>query len=444
MMELPPNLIQTDFKKIEPGDWFFPMTIKEIDQHQLLTDAIAKGIAGFIYEKGQTIPPTDKPHFEVPDLREFLFNLAEAQRSMLQAKIAVVTGSAGKTSVKELIGSILRVKNERYAHISPDNQNTKIALATQVLRLPIDSKMAVFEIGARRVGDFQVPLKIIKPEIAALLNTGTAHLGEFGSLEALKNEKYSVLSAPSVKTLIVPSDDPQILKYALETGKKVISFGLAKVTGFAQQHVQVLHEDETSLELSIQGERMVAPCRFQSPSRALNVAASVAMALAFDVSLDQIQEGIGSFPGVARRFQFIDWHGTHMIDDAFNASPESLEAGLRLLKNLFPDRKILLVLGSMLEMGSISVAKHREVAHLILELFEELIQTGRLSLITVGEDAQEIANEVLQHGFPCASVKFFSTSIEAKSFIQDLKKDHQVIYFKGSKSIGLQQIFGQP
>lgn len=444
MIEFPVNLIQTDFKRIEPGDWFLPMTIKEINQHSFLAEAVKNGIAGFVYEKGQTVPKTNRPHFEVPDLREYLFRLAENRRPLLPTKIAVVAGSAGKTSVKELTGAILRSGVQKNVHVSPENQNTKIALATQILRLPYKSEIAVFEVGARKVGDFKIPLKMIQPEIAALLNTGTAHLGEFGSLENLINEKYSILSASSVKTLIVPSDNPRILKYALETGKRVITFGSSDAADSNHEHVQILHENDVHLKFSISGQISTVHCEFQAPSRALNVAAAIAMATALDIPTDQIQQGIASFSGVARRFQSFDWNGTLAIDDAFNASPESLEAGLRLLKKSYPDQKILLVLGSMLELGSVSTAKHQEAAHLILELFQGPLEVGNVSLVTVGQDAQVIANEVVKHGFPTSAVKSFANALEAKCFVQVLKDTHQAVYFKGSKSMDLHQIFGQP
>lgn len=444
MTDFPVHLIQTDFKRLEPGDWFFPMTLKGVNQHSLLSEAVEKGISGFAFENGQAIPPTDRPMVQVSNLREFLFSLAEKKRACLPTTIAVITGSNGKTSVKELIGAILRASSKFSLHVSPENQNTNTALATQILRLPVDTNLAVFEMGANKVGDFAQPLQFLKPNIVALLNIGTAHVGEFGSPESLFQEKISALSSDTAQTLVVASDNALILKKALQTRKRVISFGYVQSASQSLCHVQIQNESEHSVELSINGQVSTFECGFQSPARALNVAAAVALGFAFDIPLQQIQKAICEFSGVSRRFQVSQWDGMQAIDDAFNASPESLKAGLELLEKLFSNQRILLVLGSMLELGSASPAKHREAAHLIWNLFGNSIQSRRLSLITVGDEAQIIAEEARELGFSSDQVISFANSQEAKPQILAMKNQFEVVYLKGSKSIGLQEILSRP
>lgn len=441
---VPLHRFQTDFARLRPGDWFLPMTLKGVDQHALLSSAVeTQSISGFTYEAGHTPPPTQLPHFQVPDLREFLFAQAETRRSDLRAASAVITGSAGKTSVKELLGAILRACPDMSFHISPDNQNTKIALATQILRLPAGCTRAVFEMGARRLGDFVVPLRYLQPSVVALLNIGSAHVGEFGSPENLLREKLSALEAPTAQALVVPADDPRILAAALKTGKRVVTFGSGESTSdISFRHIGVLSEAQSSIEIDVSGEVRTFDLSYQTPGRAMNVTAAIAIALELGLPLEAIAKGLSSFTGVSRRFERIDWNGTPSIDDAFNASPESMKAGLSRLNEAYRDRKILLVLGSMLELGSSSTAAHQKIGRHICELFKDSIERDHIRLATIGSEAREIVTEAIRCGFPPDRVDSFHDATEARSPLFAIKSEFDVVYFKASKSMRLQDIFG--
>jgi UDP-N-acetylmuramoyl-tripeptide--D-alanyl-D-alanine ligase len=429
--------IQTDLSKVQAGDWFLPMTIKEINQHAFIAEALTKGAVGFTYEEGQNLPASvlETTHFAVPNLREHLFAGAQEKRIQLNAQIAVVAGSAGKTSVKELIGAILKSWHQDSCFISPDNQNTKIALATQILRLPPSCQSAAFEMGARRSNDFVIPLSYLQPSVVALLNIGTAHIGEFGSKENLWKEKLSCLDSEFAKTLVVPADDSAILKYANLTGKNILSFGFSQ-----NSHIQVLEEELGHVTLSINHEVLKLICPFQSSAKALNVAAAVAVATAMGAPLSAIEEGLAHFRGVPRRFQLFNWGPTSAIDDAFNASPESLKEGLHQLKKISSDRKILLVIGSMLELGESTETEHRQVAHLIKNLFG--IENSHLTLATVGVEAEVIGLELVRIGFAKGSTRHFTSSHDA-TVLKEERSDFDLVYFKGSKSIQLNKIFGE-
>ena len=428
--------IQTDIKKVQAGDWFLPLTIKDINQHCLINDALEKGAVGFTFEQGQELSiTTSAPHFSVPDLRQYLFSLAQQKRAQLNSQIAVITGSAGKTSVKEILGSILRSHSEK-CFISPDNQNTKIALANQILRLPPDCPKAAFEMGARRLQDFQIPLSYLQPSIVALLNIGTAHVGEFGSLENLWKEKLSGLSAPSAKTIIAFGDDSKILDYAHTTQKKVITFGFND-----DNDIQVLSDTKDTVDLKIFGFHKVFSTSFVSSGKGINVAAAVSLALALDIPFETIVHGLSKFTGVARRFQIFKWQGLTAIDDAFNASPESMNLGLEQLQKTFTNKKTLLVLGSMLELGTESEKAHDAVADSIHRLF--LSQNTSLGLATVGDEALRIHSKALKLGLSKNQAKHFASAMEARAVIRQWSKEFEVIYFKGSKSIQLQNIFGE-
>lgn len=365
------------------------------------------------------------------DLRTFMFESARRRRGLLPVKVAAVTGSAGKTTVKEILGHLLRG-----AFISPANQNTKLALALQILRLPQTQSTAVFEIGARRLGDFQTPLSYVRPDVVTLLNIGSAHVGEFGSLENLIREKLSPLGFQSVHTMVVPADDARIVKHAREQqGKSLITFGTSPAAD-----IELIRENAEGVYLKVRKESVFIECPFRGPQKGLNIAAAIATVVALGIPIQEVARRLVGFRGVERRFQAFNWQARLAIDDAFNASPESMREGLRHLLTQTKNMKILLVLGTMLELGPSSEVEHRKLGHYIGAMFSEAIAAGHLTLVTVDSEARFITEDNAT-GLPKERIHHFATALEAKTNVESLAKQADVVYFKASKGIQLNKIF---
>lgn len=364
------------------------------------------------------------------DLRTFMFGSARTRRGTLPVKVAAVTGSAGKTTVKEILGHLLDG-----AFVSPANQNTKLALALQILRLPETQTTAVFEVGARRLGDFQIPLSYVQPDVVTLLNIGSAHVGEFGSLENLVREKLSPLEYQSVKTLVIPVDDTRIVKHAREQGKNILTFGSGPTAD-----VELVRESAEGVYLKVRKESVFIECPFRGPQKGMNIAAGIATAVAMGFAVQDLAKKLTGFRGVERRFQAFNWQSRLAIDDAFNASPESMREGLRHLLGQTQNMKVLLVLGTMLELGPSSEAEHRKLGNYIGALFSEAIKDGRLTLVTVGDEAAPITAED-STGLPKDRIHHFTNSLQAKTTVETLAKQADVVYFKASKGIQLNKIF---
>lgn len=365
-----------------------------------------------------------------PDLRTFMFESARRRRQKLPVKVAAITGSAGKTTVKEILNHLL--KN---TIITPGNQNTKLALALQILRLPQNQPHAVFEMGARRVGDFQTPLSYLQPEVVTLLNIGSAHVGEFGSQENLLREKLSPLEFPSVKTLVIPGDDTRIAEHARSQSKNILSFGTD-----THDDVELLQETSKDVQLRVFKENIFIKCPFRGPKKGLNIAAAVATALALGAHTQDLIPTLAGFHGVERRFQTFTWCNRLAIDDAFNASPESMREGLHHLRNQSRGENLLLVLGTMLELGEACELEHRKLGQYIGELFNEEIRQNKITLVTIGSEARTISADNVT-GINKKHLHHFSSALEAKSTLQSLAQLSNVIYFKASKGIQLNKIF---
>jgi len=363
------------------------------------------------------------------DLRTFMFESARRRRGHLQVNVAVITGSAGKTTVKEILGHLLTD-----AFVTPANQNTKLALALQMLRLPANQNLAVFEVGARGQGDFQTPLSYLQPEVVTLLNIGRAHLGEFGSLENLLREKLSPLEFHSVKTLVIPGDDVRIVKRARDQNKKIITFGVGPV-----MDIELVRESLEGVYLKIFKESVFIECPFRGPQKGINIAAAVATAVALGASPQEMTHKLSEFRGVERRFQVFNWQSRLAIDDAFNASPESMREGLRHLLSQTRNMKLLLVLGTMLELGTASEDEHCKLGQYIGTLFHQEISQGHVTLVTIGDDAIHISHSAA--GLKENQRYHFSSAVEAKITVESLAQQSDVVYFKASKGIQLNKIF---
>lgn len=356
----------------------------------------------------------------------------------MQLNNIVVAGSAGKTSVKELICVMLNTWSEKSFVNNPENHNTRIALATQILRLDSRPDLGVFEIGARHTGDLKFPLQLLNPKVALLLNIGTAHLGEFGSIENLIKEKLSVLFSEGLELAIINGDDERILKAAEESKKSYISFGYGP-----NNHVQVLKENGSEISYRVGKKNIVFNVNLQTPSFSLNLAAVLALAEHLQIPFSVVQTALMSFHGVKRRFEIHIQQNTQVIDDAFNASPESMYLGLKKVAEIGKDKSVLLILGSMKELGSETAEQHRKVAAHIHILFAEHIRKNKLGLIFVGEESfitfEEIKRLSVQDS---VAWMCFQNSISAKKYLDEVRFRFEIIYLKGSKSTQLEVLVG--
>lgn len=363
-----------------------------------------------------------------PTLKKQLFQHALQKSQELSLHNIVIAGSAGKTSVKELISLVLETWNQRTFVVNPENHNTRIALAAQILRLKKRVDIGVFEIGARKTGDFEFPLQLLKPKVVLLLNAGLAHVGEFGSVQNLLNEKFSVLKSETLEFAIVNGDDARILKAARDTKKPFVSFGRD-----AHNDIQVFSEHGNEIIFRMGPKEIGFRVNVMPPNFSINLAAVLALTIYLNIPFSVIQTALLKFYGVKRRFESHVQNNNHIIDDAFNSSPESLYSGLKKVAEMATDKKVLLVLGSMKELGAETELQHRRVAHLIESLFRSRIKQNQLGLLFVGNETLTIVEELPKS----TNSIHFQDAEAAKNYFDRVRAGFDLIYLKGSKSTQL-------
>ncbi len=369
--------VSTDTRTLPEGALYFALKGEHFDGHTFLNAAKQAGAAGAVVSDINNI---DLPQVKVEDTRKALGRLAAAWRQHFKGKVIAITGSNGKTTVKEMIAAILAKQGDVLA--TKGNLNNDIGLPLTLLGLE-NQDYAVIEMGANHHGEIDYLTHIANPDVAVITNAGPAHLEGFGSIKGVaeaKSEIYRGLSQAG--TAIINADD-EFADYWLAAckNKTVIRFALdheAEVKGEWQQgateSVLKITADSTSFEVSL---------HVPGKHNAMNALAAVAACLAAGAEIESMQKGLDAFSSVKGRLNIMTAiNGATVIDDTYNANPASLSAGLDVLK-VMPGEHWL-VLGDMGELGEDSQQLHSDVAKLAKQKnVHQLYATGENSKVTV-------------------------------------------------------------
>lgn len=411
--------ILTDSRHAEAGDVFLALKGERFDAHNFVDQVVAQGCQIAIVER-----PVDAEIAQliVKDTRLALGHLGAYRRQQnQQLKVIALTGSSGKTTTKEMLGSIL----SRLAPtlITRGNLNNDLGVPMMLLELRQDHQFAVMELGASHQGEIDYTSNIVQPHVAGILNIGTAHLGEFGGREGIcraKSEIYRHILDHG--TAIVPAyDDFSATIHLNAQGHQILSFGEGGDV-FATD-IQ-LHPQSAQFNLHTpQGVRAVN-LPFAGMHNVQNAAAAAAFALAIGVELDQIVEGLEQAQGAKGRLNFIQHQNHLFIDDTYNANPTSMRAAAQVL--LQQQGLKVMVMGDIGELGESSWQEHHDLGR-------DLVRQPLDHLVVVGE----FATAAQQGATDSAKLHAFASQADALPFLINLVQTHQPqsmsFLFKGSR-----------
>ena len=373
--------VSTDTRQIQPGALFVALDGPNFDGNRFVDEAAAKGAVGALVRSGAESAAL--PVVAVDDTRVALGSLAAYWRKKHDALIYGVTGSNGKTTVKEMLAAILAVGRRGIA--TKGNLNNDIGMPLTLLRLRAEDDYAVLEMGMNHPGEIACLTHIARPDIAVINNAAGAHLEGLGSIENVARAKGEILQGlPENGVAILNADDDFFTLWrnlAGEQGCRVVSFGL-------DQEADVSAEVETGWldsVLHLRSPRGETSLRLPLPGRhnALNALAACAAALAGGATLEQVRQGLEGMRSVSGRLVARSGiAGATVLDDTYNANPASLAAGLDVLSR-FPGRKVL-ALGDMGELGEDSLAQHARAGELArAKGVDQLYATGEQSAAAV-------------------------------------------------------------
>ncbi|ERQ00173.1 UDP-N-acetylmuramoyl-tripeptide--D-alanyl-D-alanine ligase [Acinetobacter sp. COS3] len=411
--------ILTDSRHAEAGDVFLALKGERFDAHNFVDQVVVQGCQIAIVER-----PVDAEIAQliVKDTRLALGHLGAYRRQQnQQLKVIALTGSSGKTTTKEMLGSIL----SRLAPtlITRGNLNNDLGVPMMLLELRQDHQFAVMELGASHQGEIDYTSNLVQPHVAGILNIGTAHLGEFGGREGIcraKSEIYAHILDHG--TAIVPAYDDFSATIRLNAqGHQILSFGEG---GDVFATDIVLHPQSAQFNLHTpQGVRAVN-LPFAGMHNVQNAAAAAAFALAIGVELDQIVEGLEQAQGAKGRLNFIQHQNHLFIDDTYNANPTSMRAAAQVL--LQQQGLKVMVMGDIGELGESSWQEHHDLGR-------DLVGQPLDHLVVVGE----FATAAQQGATDSAKLHAFASQADALPFLINLVQTHQPqsmsFLFKGSR-----------
>ena len=416
--------VSTDSRKIEPGQLFIALTGPNFDGHDYLAAVAAKGAVAALVER--EVSGVDLPQLLVADARVALGQLGALNRQAYQGPLAAVTGSSGKTTVKEMLASILRTRGS--VHATRGNLNNDLGVPLTLLELAPEHSAAVIELGASRLGEIAYTVGLTKPHVAILNNAGTAHVGEFGGPEKIveaKGEIIDGLAADGVAVLNL--DDKAFGIWKTRAGvRKVLTFALSNTQAdFYASDLTTdargcpafnLHTPEgvEHVQLNLLGTHNVA-----------NSMAAAAAAHALGVSLFGIATGLGAVqPVKGRTVAQLAKNGMRVIDDTYNANPTSMCAAVDILAG-FSGRTVL-VLGDIGELGDWAEQGHRDVGEYARGKVSALYAVGPNMVHAVNAFGNEA-----QH---------FGTQAELIQALGAEQDTNTTILIKGSRSAAMENI----
>lgn len=416
--------VSIDSRAIKPGQLFVALTGPRFDGHDYLNEVARLGAAGALVE--HEVADCALPQLLVKDARQALGQLGAMNRAAFTHPVAAITGSSGKTTVKEMLASILRTRGSVLA--TRGNLNNDLGVPLTLLELAPEHTAAVIELGASRLGEIAYTVAMTKPHVAVLNNAGTAHVGEFGGPEKIveaKGEIIEGLEADGVAVLNLDDKAFAIWK-ARAAGRQVLTFALSNVSAdFYASDLDrdargcpafILHspEGEERVQLNLLGTHNVA-----------NALAAAAAAHALGVSLPGIVAGLGAVqPVKGRTVAQLASNGMRVIDDTYNANPTSMCAAVDILAG-FSGRTVL-VLGDIGELGDWAEQGHRDVG--------EYARGKVCALYAVGPLMAHAVNAFGEQAW------HFSTQAELIKALEAEQDTNTTILIKGSRSAAMENI----
>ncbi|TCM69115.1 UDP-N-acetylmuramoyl-tripeptide--D-alanyl-D-alanine ligase [Acinetobacter calcoaceticus] len=420
--------ILTDSRHAESGDAFLALKGERFDAHDFVAQVVAQGCQVVIVSRPLDVMDQDVFQLVVSDTRLALGQLGAYRRSQHpHLKVIALTGSSGKTTVKEMLYSIL---SQRAATlVTRGNLNNDLGVPMMLLELRAEHQYAVMELGANHQGEIDYTAQLVQPDVAGILNIGTAHLGEFGGRDGIcraKSEIYAHINAQG--TAIVPADDAYFrqISAAIQSPHR-LSFGQGGDV-YATQ-IQ-LHAQSTSFVLNSPQGQHALELPFAGLHNVHNATAAAAFALAIGIDINDIIVGLAKAQGAKGRLNFIQKNNILFIDDTYNANPSSMRAAAQVLTQQAGVR--VMVLGDIGELGDAALLEHHDLGRDLAQLpIEYVIPVGEFAASTASGDATQ-------------KIRAYATQAEALIDLLKLTEKHQPqsmsFLFKGSRSTHMETL----
>ena len=430
------NGVSIDTRTLTAGELFFAIRGERFNGADFAGAAIDAGAGGIVVERGRgsEFRSTAKewPPFaviEVDDAIAALQALAQAVRRASGTKVVAITGSAGKTTTKEVTGEFLAA---RYRVVrNRGNFNNHIGLPLSLIELRRRPEIAVVELGMNHAGEISTLVRIAEPEVRVWTNVGEAHLGFFQSVDAIADAKSEICEGATPATLLVANaDDGRIAERISRFGGRVVTFGIDRGADVRATEVRSRGIDGTNAQIATPRGAFELTTPLIGRGNLANVLAATAVAIEFDVPLATVMERAAHLTPASHRGEVLRLSGgVTVIDDSYNANPTATKRALEVLGETRDRSRRVAVLGEMLELGERASALHEDVGRAAAEAKVDVV------IAVGGAPARALADAAVAAGIGRANVLYVATSDEAADAAATLIRGGDLVLVKGSRGV---------
>ncbi|MFY8216003.1 MAG: UDP-N-acetylmuramoyl-tripeptide--D-alanyl-D-alanine ligase [Chthoniobacterales bacterium] len=422
--------ISKDTRSLAEGDVYLALHGENFDGNEFVDDAVRRGAVAAIVDRNPIKPlPDNFPVIRVDNTLDALHRVAGWWRDELDLKVVGVTGSSGKTSTKELTSAVLAVRYQ--VTKTQGNLNNHIGVPMTILNASRSDQIAVWEMGMSQAGEIAPLAALARPHIGIITNIGVAHIEFLKNREAIASEKADLLRAlDATGVAIIPDADDFANYLADQTSARVVRAGIGSGDVWAED--VALHADGSTFSLQGCGSSCKARLTVPGEHMIKNALLAVAAGVESGLSLEECAEGLAAARLTGGRLQQQDIRGIRIIDDTYNANPDSMDAALATLASVAANGRAIAVLGKMGELGTYEKVGYQRVATAAAKYAK--------ILITVGEETAFLARAARDAG--CRDVSETRDPLEAARLLRTIARPGDVVLIKGSRSARMEQVIG--
>lgn len=423
------NNICIDSRKIQPGDLFIPLIGEKVDGHRFIEMAMETGAATLTSQHNNVVI-SEKAFIRVDDTQKALQAIGQYIRNRYQLPIVGVTGSVGKTTTREMIACAL--STEKKCFQTPRNYNSQIGVPITLSMLKEEYETAVLEMGISEAGQMDVLTDLIRPSICVVSTIGTAHIETLKSQENIRKEKLAIIHGMSENgMLFINGDDPLLYEVKDSLPCRTMTFGCCEFCDYRAENIS--SEDEFMLfECVHEGHRIPVRLRALGKHNVRNCLAALAVADQMGISMEKAALAFPAFEGQRQRFLKLE-NRYSILDDTYNASPDSMKASIDVLCEISCTGKRFAVLGDMLELGEYSLEYHQKIG-------EYLCDKKIDEVIVIGEAAQEIKQVIDECETAYPKTYTFKDNEEIALYLMAVMKPEDIVLLKGSHGMDLSEV----
>ena len=422
LADSPLGAICTDSRRLRPGQIFWVLRGENFDGHDFVEPALKDGAQAAVVEK-QALPRfrgKDLPLIAVPDTLLALQQLAALHRNRFKGTVLALTGSNGKTTTKEMIATVLASK--MVVHKTEGNLNNHIGCPLTLLELREKHQAAVIELGSNHPGEIATLAEITRPDQALVTNIGQAHMEFFKTREKVAAEKLSLFEQVVPKGVIFRNQDDSFISGYQRAKTEVVSYSIKKsarvrgrILGLDDRGCATWRlNDSTDIQLQIPGAHNVS-----------NALAAAAVGLYYGLNAQEIKAALEAYRQTDKRMQVVNLGAVKVLNDSYNANPDSMTAAIEALQKMQTTGKCFFVLGDMKELGTQSATLHKQI-------LQKATRSGGVTLVT-GPEMIQAATEI-------EGVRAFHEKYDLAAYLDKHLQDGDLVLLKGSRGMQMEKI----